>query len=308
MACRKASSPRSHSCFTNKKIIWVFYRLPSVVLRFGRVSLSPGSRGFSLPNKKPLLRRIRNYAEQPFGEALILQYDLFAKDFFLFHCKLFFFLFVMKIGRQKDQIRTQTDGGNIKKRADVPAEFLGDLLEHRQGRIFRTDEEHIDGAVRCLPKDQIDGKRNGGKNQKNDGCRAKLFFRFRKAPRSNQIRAHEDQEHMPDKGVQGQRPIFMHNSRGLNERHDASQQIICGHKAVHPALNVSFFQKRGENTKIHGYAAKLEREDPPLVMSVSDVVIVKKLLINFCEHEKDSDAEQNDSVPPIAEPPQSSRQ
>ena len=91
------------------------------------------------------------------------------------------FSFCIIIRWKKHDERTQADRRNIQKRADIPTKLLGNRFENEQGRIARSDKEHIDSAIGGFPKYQIDTERDRGKHEKRDRCRKIILFGFGEA-------------------------------------------------------------------------------------------------------------------------------
>ena len=112
---------------------------------------------------------------------------------------------------------------------------------------------------------------------------------------------------MPDEGVKCQRPVFVHDAGGLYECHNSAEQIEGRHKVKHTALYFTCFDQRSENTKIHRNAAELEGEDPPLIVSVSDMIVIEKLLIDFRDDKKHTYTEKDRAVTSLADVAQFSR-
>ena len=64
-----------------------------------------------------------------------------------------------------------------------------------------------------------------------------------------------------------------------------TEQVVRRHKAVDAVLNRSRLQENRNYAKVHGHAAKLEGEDPPIVLigafRVGHIKIVEKLFVYF---------------------------
>ena len=202
-----------------------------------------------------------------------------------------FLLVVIIDGSEYDQ-SAETYRRYVQKSADVPSAGLRDLLEYHEGRIGGPYEEHIDAAVGNVSEDQIDGKGNDAYDEKRDCRRTIILHCFGPAPRCDQVKTDENQAHVPKKCVEGERPVGMHDTRGLDERHQTSQQVKGCHKSVHSPFDFFIFDQRGKDAEVHGYAAKLEREDPPLIGILSDVEEIEKLFVNFGQNQKCSDGDQ----------------
>ena len=185
------------------------------------------------------------------------------------------------MGGQIDKKRSERYHGDIQERTDIPPEFVRNILEYHQRRGSGADVEHIDVPLRSVPENKIDAKRNCAKaNERGNGVKI-ILFGLGKPARCDKVESDEHQGHVPQKGVDRKRPVFVNYSRRLNERHKTAQKVKRGHKSVHSALNSSLFQKGCDQTKIHGHATKLEGEDPPLIAALAYVEVVKKLLINL---------------------------
>ena len=208
---------------------------------------------------------------------------------------------MIEVCGQKDEKGAKADGGDVNQSADVPTEFFGDLLEYGKGRVFRTDEEHIDRSAGGFAEDQIDGKGNSREHQEHGGCGKKILFCFCKAVGGDQVSADEDQEHVPDEGVQRQRPIFVYDARGLDKRHDPAKQIKGCHKMKHAALYFPGSDQGSDDAQIHGNTAELKGKDPPLIVSVSDMIVIEKLFIDLRNNEERTYAEKDRAVAALAD-------
>ena len=191
---------------------------------------------------------------------------------------------------------TEHDRGDVNCRADVPAEFFGNILEDCERGIAGTYEKHIDGSAGNVTEDHVDTECNTAKHEECQ-CRVQIILLcFGKMIGGDQINTDEDQQHMPDIRVKRERPIAMRDARRLDECHNAAEQIVRGHKSVDSVTQGTGLQKKRDDTKIHGDAAKLEGEDPPYIRIIAHIKAIKKLLIDFGQNEKSSDAPQNGFV------------
>ena len=200
-----------------------------------------------------------------------------------------FFLLVPQIHRQEEEGSARANGRNIEERADIPARCLGDLLEHDQRGIFRPDEEHIDASVRGAPKEQVDAEGNHAQHEEGKDSADKMLLFGRAAPRGNQVEANEHQRHMPNEGVQGQRPVSVHDARRLKKGDKAAKQVKGGHKRIHRAGKALALYPRCDHAQVHRDRAELEGEDPPLVLAPTDIVCIKKLFIDLGDDQKQAD-------------------
>ena len=73
------------------------------------------------------------------------------------------------------------------------------------------------------------------------------------------------------------------------ERHKAAEQVEGGHKGIHRVGDLFVFHPRRDDAKVHGNGAELEGEDPPLVGAPTDIVCIKKLLVNLGQYQKDAE-------------------
>lgn len=188
------------------------------------------------------------------------------------------------------------NGRDIKCRADVPAKFFSNVLENCKCGIAWTYKKHIDGSIGSIVENHVDAECNTAKHKKCDGSVQIVFSGFGKMIGCDQINTDKDQQHMPDIRVKRERPIAMRDARRLDECHEAAEQIICGHKSVDAVTQGAWLQKKRDDTKIHGNAAKLEGKDPPYIRIIAHIKAIKKLLIDFGQNEKSSDAPQNGFV------------
>lgn len=206
------------------------------------------------------------------------------------------FLFCVQVCGKIYEECAEHDGWDIKCRADVPAEFFGNIFEDCERGIAGTYEKHVDGSAGNIAEDHVDTECDTAKHEKRDGSVQIIFSGFGKMIGGDQINTDEDQQHMPDIRVKRECPIAMRDARRLDECHDAAEQIICGHKSVDAVTQGTGLQKKRDDTKIHGDAAKLEGKDPPYIRIIAHIKAIKKLLIDFGQNEKSSDAPQNGFV------------
>jgi len=167
-----------------------------------------------------------------------------------------------------------------------------DALEHESA----PDIEIIDASGRYLSKKHIQSECQHAKYAKSGDRQAIVGHGFAAAVGKTEIQTDEHKEHMPNKGVECQRPIFMNDSGRLNKCHQSTQKIEGHHEVVHTLLHLAGFQHGRNDTQIHGHAAKLEGEDPPLISTAADVVIVKQLLVDFCDHQENAAAHEQNAV------------
>ena len=81
-------------------------------------------------------------------------------------------------------------------------------------------------------------------------------------------KSQKEQEKVPDKPVQRHGPVRMHESRRNGECHDTAEKTEILQESRGAAECLFRAQKRCCQTEIHGDAAELEREVPPVVMTV----------------------------------------
>lgn len=191
---------------------------------------------------------------------------------------------------------TEHDRGDVKCRADVPAEFFGNILEDCERGIAGTYEKHIDGSAGNVTEDQVDRECDTAKHEKSDDGVQIILLCFCKPSGYDQINTDEDQQHMPEICVKRERPIAMRDARRLDECHNAAEQIVRGHKSVDSVAQGTGLQKKRNDTQIHGHAAKLEGKYPPYIRIITHIKVIEKLLIDFGQNEKSSDTSQNGFV------------
>ena len=80
------------------------------------------------------------------------------------------FLFCIQVRGKKYEECAEHDGRDVKRRADVPAEFLRNILEDRKRGIARSYEKHIDGSAGDVTEDYVDAERYHAKRKKRKGC------------------------------------------------------------------------------------------------------------------------------------------
>lgn len=84
---------------------------------------------------------------------------------------------------------------------------------------------------------------------------------------------------MPHKGVYRQRPVPMAEAGGLQQGEEATQKVIGAEKGVDRPAHGFAVGEVGGHAQIHGDAAKLKGEDPPLKAAMPDDIVIKQQLV-----------------------------
>ena len=72
---------------------------------------------------------------------------------------------------------------------------------------------------------------------------------------------------MPDKSMQGQRPVRVHQTGRIDEHHDGTEQVVIIHKSAKNTL--IFMRNKGQQqAEVHRQAAELKWKIPPVEMPV----------------------------------------
>ena len=106
---------------------------------------------------------------------------------------------------------------------------------------------------------------------------------------------------MPQKRMQRQRPIVMHDAGRLDKRHHTAEKIIGRHEIIHAVFDPSVLQKRCNQAKIHRHAAKLKRKDSEIICMLSEIKGMKKLFIDLRHRQKHPDGKQHNLISALAD-------
>ena len=185
------------------------------------------------------------------------------------------------VDQQEQQVRSQTHCKHIDWRVDVPAKPLGELLEHDDRRIARTDKEHIHIALKSKLNNAVQHERDAAQRNKGPGCSFVVALLGTAALRHTKEQSHKDQQHMPYTGMNGQKQMSVEQSRRLCKGNGSAKQVVQHHKAVHGSLGFAGLEPGSNQAHIHGDAAQLERELAPVVCVVCDHKVAEELLKHF---------------------------
>ena len=95
--------------------------------------------------------------------------------------------------------------------------------------------------------------------------------------------------------MERQGPVNMPEAVGDNQGSNAAHQVIILHKGTERSLWTSTGKKRYQQAQIHGQAAKLKGEEPPVIALMLDSVKKKQLLVQLGYGQKAA-AEKKDAV------------
>ena len=157
------------------------------------------------------------------------------------------------------------DRGQIDKDSGKDPQSFGDLAEnglHR--RMVGRNIEHI--GVGLGPGGCIDRK-GGGAAGKKEG---KLLSPAGTAPvgqaGDRAEGSDKKQQEMPDKAVERQRPVGIHEARRIRQGKDGAQDAEILKKGRQNGSSLRRLYPREGQAEVHGDAAKLEGKVPPVIV------------------------------------------
>lgn len=155
--------------------------------------------------------------------------------------------------------------------------------------IVRGNVEHINICVRTgdpvnAEGDQTAGQKEG-KGTKKAFSRPVCLF----GPKTED--SGKNQKKMPEKTMQCEGNIGMHQSAGFYKCHDTAQKSKILDKRT-GNLPVRWFQEGQDQTEIHGNAAKLKGKIPPVIGTGMDHHSEEQLLVQFAGSQKKTAAKQ----------------
>ena len=180
----------------------------------------------------------------------------------------------------------QNDRKHIHRISGKNSKFSSDLGVHNlRGRVVRRDIKHI--RVSIWVRGNIDDGCNDTSDRKYRCRLPESFGGWQHHAGKNDEQPDEDQKDMPDKSMQGQRPVRVHQTGRIDEHHDGTEQIVIIHKSAKNTL-IFMWNKGQQQTEVHRQAAELEWKIPPVVVPVVFYVIEKKLFVDLGKCQKNT--------------------
>lgn len=186
--------------------------------------------------------------------------------------------------------------GDVDDGIHRPAEPGDDVPADDERAGFGTDVKHIDvraGAVIAqrvdAEGDETEGKIDprGGEEIPKSGARP---------ARKEEVQPDKDENHVPGKGMDGQRPIGQAHAFGGKIGHKSAHEAERSGKGAKGAPEFSLSEKGENQTGVHRHAAKLEGDAVELIFTPADDKRIEELFIGFREQQDKSDGEQK---PPV---------
>jgi len=184
-------------------------------------------------------------------------------------CTVSSFIFRHSLPNTINQISPRQVRGDIEKDSGAVPGSRGDAFEHFLPHgVIGADVEHVDIAVRVKNDVEYRGEYAAGKIKK--GAAGKFpggvflfrtfFFYLAETCRN----AEDDEQHMPQIGVDGQGRIGIVKAACVKKGEDSAHQPeSLKERQEHPPGILT--HERQQKADIHGYAAELEREMPPVI-------------------------------------------
>lgn len=186
-------------------------------------------------------------------------------------------------GQDREQIK-QVRGPYTKTQRQLVEDRLG------AGNIGR-DIEHVSSSVsRCK---QVDGSGNHAEEDKTGDRVPKTAAASVRASADSDQNSDQNQKTVPEISMESQGPVNMPETIGDDQSSKTAHQVIILHEGIKSSLWPSGGKKRQDQTQIHGQAAKLEREKPPIVALMLDLVKKKQLLVQLSCGQKTATEKKN---------------
>ena len=187
---------------------------------------------------------------------------------------------------EMQQPGTQDDRKHVHCISGKNSKFSSDLGVHNlRGRVVRRDIKHIRVSIRM--RGNIDDGCDDTSDRKYSCRLPKSFGGWQHHAGKGDEQSDEDQKDMPDKSMQGQRPVRVHQTGRIDEHHDGTEQVVIIHKSAKNTL--IFMRNKGQQqAEVHRQAAELEWKIPPVVVPVVFYVIEKKLFVDLGKCQKNT--------------------
>lgn len=137
--------------------------------------------------------------------------------------------------------------------------------------IIGTDIKHICVAVRMGSNIDERGHAHAGQEQGKHGC--KIAGSPASQAGHGAVQSDENEHEMPQKPMEGQKQIGVHETAGFRQGHDAAQKGKILHEGAYAFFRTAMagMSEQGKNqAQIHGHAAELEGKIPPVVLALAD--------------------------------------
>ena len=164
---------------------------------------------------------------------------------------------------------SQDDGEDVEQISRKRTCGQGDLVENNLPiGIIRADIEHIRIPIRV--GQHVDSCGNDAAEQKERQGGEEPAPAFSAEPPNGTEKNQENEHKMPEKAVEGQSPVGMHQAAGFCQGHHSAQEAVVLQKGIESAGDSSVpggLEQGEKQAQIHGDAAELERKIPPVIVS-----------------------------------------
>ena len=144
---------------------------------------------------------------------------------------------------EMQQPGTQDDRKHVHCISGKNSKFSSDLGVHNlRGRVVRRDIKHICVSIRM--RGNIDDGCDDTSDRKYSCRLPESFGGWQHHAGKGDEQSDEDQKDMPDKSMQGQRPVRVHQTGRIDEHHDGTEQVVIIHKSAKNTL--IFMRNKGQ--------------------------------------------------------------
>lgn len=144
---------------------------------------------------------------------------------------------------EMQQPGTQDDRKHVHCVSGKNSKFSSDLGVHNlRGCVVRRDIKHIRVSIRM--RGNIDDGCDDASDRKYSCRLPESFGGWQHHAGKGDEQSDEDQKDMPDKSMQGQRPVRVHQTGRIDEHHDGTEQVVIIHKSAKNTL--IFMRNKGQ--------------------------------------------------------------
>lgn len=157
------------------------------------------------------------------------------------------------------------------------------MYDGLDARMVGRDIKHIGGSV--SGREQVDdGGDSAAKRKERERAQISLQAVIRKTCSMTE-KPDENQQDMPAVSVQSQRPVDMGKALRDCQGGNAAHDVKVSHESADYAPEPAVAERVLDQAQIHGYAAQLKGEIPPVVASMVYENSQKNLFIKFANGE-----------------------
>lgn len=186
--------------------------------------------------------------------------------------------------------------GDIDDGIHRPAETRHDVPANDQGAGFGADVEHVDVRPGTAVAEEIDAEGDDAEAEIDGRGGREISEPVSGSAAEKEIQPDKDEDHVPGKGMQRQRPIGQAHTFGGEIGDETAHEAERGRKGAKSAPEFSLSEKGENQTGVHRHAAKLEGDPVEPILSVFDDKGIKELFIQLRKKQKQPGAEQEPGV------------